>query len=95
MLERRSHLLQPLTVLTSTTVMFKCTDVEQKAFDKLKRIVARDTLLIYPDFNERFDIHTDSSNFQLGEVITPNGKPIILYSHKLTGAKSCYTVLEM
>ena len=48
---RRSHLLQPLTALPSTKVNFKWTDVEQQAFDKIKQIVARETLLIYPDFN--------------------------------------------
>ena len=63
MRSRRSHLLQPLTALTSTKVKFKWTDAKQQAFDKIKRIVARDTLLIYTDFNEHFDIHTDASNF--------------------------------
>ena len=30
----------------------------------------RDTLFAYPDFNEEFKIHTDASDFQLGEVIS-------------------------
>ena len=64
-----SHLLQPLFALTSTKVNFKWIDVKQQSFDKIKQIVACDTLLIYPDFNERFDIHTDDSDFQLGSVI--------------------------
>ena len=33
---RRSHLLKPLTELTSTKVKFKWTDVEQQAFDEIK-----------------------------------------------------------
>ena len=60
---RRSHLLQPLTELTSTKVKFKWTDAKQQAFDKIKQTVARDTLLLYLDFNESFDIHTDASDF--------------------------------
>ena len=32
---------------------FKWTDVEQKAFDEIKQIFAHDTLLAYPDFNEK------------------------------------------
>ena len=82
---RRSNLPQPLTALTSTKVKFKWTDVEQKAFDKIKRIVARDTLLIYQDFNKHFYLHTDASYFQLGPVILQDGKPITFYSRKLTG----------
>ena len=89
-----SHLLQPLTALKSTKVTFKWTDLGQKAFDKIKRIVARYTLLIYPDFNENFDLHTDASDFQFGSVISHNGKPIAFYSRKLTGSQSRYTVME-
>ena len=41
---RWSHLLQPLTAITSNKVKFKCTNVEQKSFDDIKRIVVRNTL---------------------------------------------------
>ena len=44
---------------------FKWTKIEQDAFDEIKGIVARNTLLSYPDFNEEFKIHTDASYFQL------------------------------
>ena len=33
------------------------------------QIVARDTLLTYPDFIDTLKIHTDASLFQLGAVI--------------------------
>ena len=39
--------------------------VEQDDFDKIKRIVAHNTLSTYPDFNETFKIHNDASAFQL------------------------------
>ena len=66
-------------------------EVEQDTFDKIKRIVAHDTLLTYPDFNETFKIHTDASAFQLGAVIIQKGKTIAFYSRKLTDAQKCYT----
>ena len=75
-------------------VNFKWTNVEQKAFDDIKRAVAHDTLLAYPDFNKRFDIHTYASNHQLGAVIIHNGKPITFYSRELTKKKNQYTVTE-
>jgi len=40
---RRSETLAPLTALTSKKVEFKWTEVEQKAFDTMKRIMARET----------------------------------------------------
>ena len=67
---RWSHTLAPLTKMKSIKRNFKCTQVEQDTFDKIKRIVARDTLLTYPDFNENFKTHTDASAFQLGAVIS-------------------------
>ena len=47
-------------------------DVSQTTpiFDKIKRIVAHDTLLTYPDFNENFKMHTDDIALQLGGVIS-------------------------
>ena len=42
----------------------------------------RDTLLTYPDSNENFKIHTDSSDLKLGAVILRKGKPIALYGRK-------------
>ena len=94
MFARRAHLLAPLTKLTSTKTKFKWTDVEQKAFEAVKRAVGREALLAYPDFNEEFDIYTDASDYQLGAVISQKGKPIAFYSRKLTDAQTCYTTTE-
>ena len=57
MWSRKSHLLNPLIELTLPRVKFKWTDMEQNVFDDIKRNVAHDTLLAYPDFNKRFDIN--------------------------------------
>ena len=92
MWDNQLHLLHPLTALTSHKVKFKWTGVEQKDFDDIKRAVSQDTLLAYMDFNERFYIHTDARNYQLGAVIIQNSKPIDFYSRKLTGPKTWYTV---
>jgi transposase InsO family protein len=91
---RRSETLAPLTALTSKKVKFKWTDVEQKAFDTMKRIMARETLLAYPDFNKEFHIYTDASNVQLGAVILQDDRPIAYFSRKLTPAQTRYTVTE-
>ena len=59
---KRSHILHHLNLLMSHKVRFKLTDLEQKEFDGIKHAVYQDTLLAYPDFNERFYIHTDASD---------------------------------
>ena len=81
---RRSHMISPLDKLTSIKRNFKWTQVEKDTFDKIKRIVARDTLSTYSDFNQTYKIHTDASVFQLGAVIGQKVKPIAFYSRKLT-----------
>jgi len=91
---RRSETLAPLTALTSSKVKFKWTEVEQKAFDTMKRIMARETLLAYPDFSKEFHIHTDASDVQLGAVISQEGRPIAFFSRKLHPAQTRYTVSE-
>ena len=45
-------------------------------------------MLAYPDFNKPFEIHTDASHYQLGAVISQNGKPIAFYSYKLNNAQT-------
>ena len=88
----RSDTLAPLTALTSRNVPWRWTEVKQKAFNAMKRIISRETLLSYPDFTAPFDIHTDASDLQLGAVILQRGKPIAFYSRKLNSAQQRYTV---
>jgi len=59
-----------------------------------KRVVAKETLLAYPNFNKPFQIHTDASHYQLGAVVSQEGKPIAFYSRKLNPAQTRYTTTE-
>jgi hypothetical protein len=91
---QRSEILAPLTALTSKKVRWKWTKECQAAFDNMKTVMARDTLLAYPDFSQEFEIHTDASDYQLGACISQNGKPIAFYTRKLKDAQLRYTVTE-
>ena len=91
---RRSHVLAPLTALTSSEVKFIWTDKERKAFNIMKQILSKETLLAYPDFSKPFKIHTDASKVQLGAVISQNSKPIAFYLRKLSPAQTRYTTTE-
>ena len=91
---KRSETLAPLSKLCSKKTKFKWTEVEQQAFNEMKRIIAKEVLLTYPDFNKKFIIHTDASAYQLGACISQDGKPIAFYSRKLTDAQTRYTTTE-
>ena len=93
---RRSHVLAPLTSLISTNkkTKWKWEKEHQESFDACKKIIAREVMLSYPDFSKPFEIHTDASHYQLGAVISQDGKPIAFYSRKLNDAQTRYTTTE-
>ncbi len=91
---KRSHILAPLSALTSSKVKWEWTLEHQSAFDAMKVAIAQETLLTYPDFNKPFVIHTDASKVQLGACISQDGKPVAFYSRKLNPAQTRYTTTE-
>ena len=91
---RRSHVLAPLAALTSKTTKWEWGPKQQAAFDMAKKVIARHVILAYPDFTKPFQIHTDASHYQLGAVISQDGKPIAFYSRKLNPAQTRYTTTE-
>ena len=58
MCQSQSAILTPLTALTSKNVKYDWKDKHQKCFDAIKRVIGREVLLDYPDFNASFEIHT-------------------------------------
>ena len=94
MWKRRSEILAPLTKLTSEKTKWLWNDKHQKAFEQIKKVLSREVLLAYPDFSKPFVIHTDASDYQLGAVISQDGKPIAFYSRKLNDAQTRYTTTE-
>ena len=94
MWQNRSELLTPLTALTSKNIIYDWKDEHQKCFDAIKRVIERELLLAYPDFNDLFEINTDDSKLQIGAVIFQKGNPIALYSRKMNSAQQNYTTTE-
>ena len=87
MWQKRSGLLTPFTALTSKNVKYDWKDEHQRYFDAIKRVIGREVLFAYLDFNAPFEIHTDASKLQLGAVISQKGKPIAFYSRKMNSAQ--------
>ena len=74
MWRKRSEVLAPLMELTSTTTPWKWKEKHNKDFHTIQKIISRETLLAYPDFSHPFKIHTDTSDYQLGAVISQSEK---------------------
>ena len=80
--------------LTKKGVKWHWGPEQARAFDNIKRVMAKETLLFYPDFNKEFEIHTDASLKQIGAVIKQDGKPITFYSRKSRDGQHNYTTTE-
>ena len=91
---RQAHFMKPLTALTSKKVDFQWGPDQQQAFDTLKSIMAEDFLNAYPNYNQRFEIYTDASNYQLGAAIIQNGRPVAYWSRSLQPTQQKYTTTE-
>ena len=94
MWQKRSKLLTPLTALTSKNVKYDWKDEHKKCFEAIKRVIGREVLLDYLDFNAPFEIHTDASKLQIGAVISQKGKPIAFYPRNMNSAQQNYTTTE-
>ena len=94
MYKRRAEIMKPLTEKTGRGVKFAWTPEMNKAFEKIKTIVSEDTMLAYPDYEKKFDIHTDASDYQMGGVVSQQGRPIAFFSKKLNTAHKKYTTTE-
>jgi hypothetical protein len=94
----RAHILKPLTDQSSSGLkkkaLIKWTDKMQKAFDKMRMLMAADALAAYPDHNKRFDVYTDASDFQLGACIIQEGRPVAYFLRKLMKSQQNYTAME-
>ncbi len=66
----------------------------QKKFDKMCLLIAADALAAYPDHNKRFNVYTDTSDFQLGACIIQEGRLVAYFLQKLKKSQQNYTTME-
>lgn len=93
-----SSLSQPLTKLLKKDVPFHWTSLQQHAFEILKKKLCESPILIYPDFNQPFNLTTDASNHAIGGILSqgPIGQdlPIAYASRTLNKAEQNYSTTE-
>jgi hypothetical protein len=77
-----AHILKPLTDQSSLKkkAPIKWTGEMQKAFEKMRLLMAANALAAYPEHNKQFDLYTDASDFQLGACIIQEGRPVAYFS---------------
>jgi hypothetical protein len=68
--------------MTSAKIKSSWDPIHANCFEIMKKKIARETQLTYPDFSKPFEIHTHASKVQLGACISQDGKPIAFCSRK-------------
>jgi hypothetical protein len=95
-----SKVAAPLHYLLKKNVTFKWTEKRDGAFRQLKEHLTTAPILAYPNFDEKFILHTDASTIGLGAVLAQkddHGREcVIAYgSRGLTKAEKNYSVTEL
>jgi hypothetical protein len=75
----------PLTnLLKKSVVTYEWEEACDEAFETLKGILVKASVLKLPDFDKDFEIHFDASDFAIGRVIMQEGRPVAFESKKLS-----------
>ena len=64
----------------------------QQAFENLKKAVTEEPVLALPDHTKVFEVHTNASDFAIGEVLIQDRHLTVFESHKLNDTERHYTV---
>ena len=95
-----SSLATPLSDLTKKDAAWVWGTKEQAAFDKLKQALSTAPVLVTPDNDKPYVMHTDASNYAIGATLSQwdDGqrglRPVAFMSKKMSPAQRNYTVHE-
>lgn len=94
-----SKVTKPLTKYLKKGTEINMNDQEyNESFSKLKKIIASDQVLAYPDFELPFILTTDASNYALGAVLSQKQegleRPIAFASRTLNNTETKYCTTE-
>lgn len=98
-IENYSSISSPLTD-TIKKGKFVFTAQALESFEKLKKSLVVEPVLVHPDFQKPFFIHCDASRFGVGACLMQkdcegNDRAICFFSKKLNSAQKNYTVTEL
>lgn len=90
-----SKIARPITKYLKKDARIDVKDPDYKeSFETLKKLLTNSPVLAYPDFNKKFVLQTDASNFAVGAVLSQDGHPICFASRTLNDHEQNYSTIE-
>ena len=84
----------PLNRLTRKDQIFQWAEVQQRAFEDIKKAIANTAILAYYDLEKPVTIQTDMSDVGVGVVLLQNGKPVSYASRVWNDYEKNYASIE-
>ncbi len=69
-------------------------EVSNEAFETLKGILVKAPMLKLPDFDKKFELHFDASDFAIGGVLVQDGRPVAFENKKLNKTTQRWSMHE-
>jgi len=80
-----ANITVPLTnLLKKSAVTYEWEGTCDEAFETFKGILVKALVLKLPDFDKDFEVHSDASDFVIGEVLVQEGRSLAFKSKKLS-----------
>lgn len=95
-----AQIAKPLTKLTGSKREFTWHEEQQVAYEALKRLIAEDVMLMFPDVTKPYNVTTDASDYAIGAVLSQTDeeskleRPILFISKSLDETQTRYSVTE-
>jgi hypothetical protein len=90
-----SKIAAPLSnLLTKENKVLGWIALSDKAFQEIKLALVSSRVLRYPNFDEPFEVHMDTSGFAIGGVLMQGGQLVAFESKKLTGSQLRWPIHE-
>ena len=92
-----SEICEPIldTIKGGMKTKFTWTKVVDESFERLKKEVATQPILVLPSFEKLFVVECDPCNIEVGVVLRQEGRPVEFFSERLNEAKKRYSSYEL
>lgn len=86
---------QPMTKYLKKGIKVNINDPTYvEAFEKLKLLIISHPILRYPNFEQKFTLTTDASNYAIGAVLSQEGHPVCFISRTLNNHERNYSATD-